>query len=76
MQRKLDKKFFVFEIIASKLFALNCLYKADTASHRLLCKGSLKHGFLDIYLNIFFGASISGNTSAMRVIFFWQMFKA
>ena len=38
-------------------------------------KGSLKHGFLDIYLTMFFGAGISRNTSAMRVIFFLQMFK-
>ena len=26
MQRKIDKKFFVFEIIVSELVALNCLY--------------------------------------------------
>ena len=26
MQEKIDKKLFVFEIIASKLVALNCLY--------------------------------------------------
>ena len=42
---------------------------------RCLCKDPLKHGFLDIYLTIFFGAGISGNTSAMDVIFIWQMFK-
>ena len=35
-----------------------------------LSKGPLKDGFLDIYLTIFFGAGVSGNTSAMRVIFF------
>ena len=26
MQEKIEKKFFVFEIIASELVALNCLY--------------------------------------------------
>ena len=40
-----------------------------------LSKGPLKEGFLKIYLTMFFGAGISRNTSAMRVIFFWQMFK-
>ena len=40
-----------------------------------LSKAPLKHGFLDIYLNIFFRAGISRNTSAGKVIVFWQMFK-
>ena len=39
-----------------------------------ICHGPLKHSFLDKYLTTFFGAGISGNTSAMRVSFFWQMF--
>ena len=29
MQKKNDKKFFVFEIISSEFVALNCLYKAE-----------------------------------------------
>ena len=41
----------------------------------VVCKGPLEHGFLDIHLSIFSGASIYENTSAMRVILFWQMFK-
>ena len=32
--------------------------------------GPLKHVFLDIHLTKFFGAGISGNTSAVRVSFF------
>ena len=35
----------------------------------------LKHGFLDIYLTIFFGASVYGNTSAMMATFFVRNFK-
>ena len=35
----------------------------------------MKHSFLDIYLTIFFEAGISGNTSAMRVIFFGKCLK-
>ena len=31
--KKIQKKFFVFEIIGSELVALNCLYSADNASH-------------------------------------------
>ena len=34
MQKTIDKKFFVFEIIASELVALNCLYLADNACYR------------------------------------------
>ena len=33
MQENIKKKFFVFEIIASELVALNCLCEADNASH-------------------------------------------
>ena len=33
-KKKIEKKFFVFEIIASELLALNCLYEADNACHR------------------------------------------
>ena len=40
-----------------------------------LSKEPLKQVFLDFYLTIFFRVGISLNTSAMRVIFFWQMFK-
>ena len=40
-----------------------------------LSKSPLKHGFLDINLTFFFGAAISEKTSAMTVIFFWQMFR-
>ena len=35
MPKKNQKKFFVFELIVSELVALNCLYSADNASHRL-----------------------------------------
>ena len=34
MQRKLEKKFFVSEIIVSEMVALNCLYKEGNTSHR------------------------------------------
>ena len=34
MQKKIEKKFFVFEIIASELIALNCLYMGDNACYR------------------------------------------
>ena len=33
-KKKVEKKFFVFEIVDSKLVALNCLYSADNACHR------------------------------------------
>ena len=33
MEEKIQKKFFVFGIIASELVALNCLCEADNASH-------------------------------------------
>ena len=36
MAKKIDKEFFVFEIIASELVALNCLYSADNACDRQL----------------------------------------
>ena len=41
-----------------------------------LSKGPLKHGFLDIYLTMFLGAGISGNTSAMRILFFGKYLKS
>ena len=34
MQRKINKKPFVFEIIVSGLLALNCLYKEENTCHR------------------------------------------
>ena len=37
--------------------------------------GLLKHVFLDIYLIMFFGPSISGSTSAVRVIFCGKFLK-
>ena len=40
----------------------------------VVCMGPLKDGFLDIYLTMYLGAGISGNTSATRVIYFCQMF--
>ena len=40
-----------------------------------LWKGPLKRDFVDIYLTTFFGIINFGNTSAMRVIFFWNCWK-
>ena len=34
MQKKIQKKLFVFELIASEFVALNCLYQADHPCHR------------------------------------------
>ena len=34
-----------------------------------------KLDFLEIYLSTFFGVHTFGNTSAMRVFFFWKMFE-
>ena len=34
MLKRVDKEIFVFEIIASELVALNCLFQADNAYHR------------------------------------------
>ena len=34
MQKKIGKKFLVFEIIASELLPLNCFYYAHNACHR------------------------------------------
>ena len=33
MQKKIQKKFFAFDIILSELVALNSLHKGDKASH-------------------------------------------
>ena len=41
----------------------------------LFLEGILKGAFSDIYLITFFGDGNFGNTSAMRVIFFFKMFK-
>ena len=60
MQKKIEKKFFVFEIIASELIALNCCFP----------KNSLKLDLLGLDLARFFCVRNFGNTSAMRVIFF------
>ena len=35
MQKNIEKKFFVFEKIASELVPLNCLCEADNACHRM-----------------------------------------
>ena len=34
MQQKIQKKFFLFETIASELVTLNCLYKEENTWHR------------------------------------------
>ena len=34
MKKKIEKKFFVFEIITSELVALNCLYQEQNTYHR------------------------------------------
>ena len=34
MQKTIQKKFFVSEIIPSELVPLNCIYQADIACHR------------------------------------------
>ena len=34
MKKKIQKKFFVFEIITSELVALNCLYQEQNTCHR------------------------------------------
>ena len=34
MKKKMEKKFFVFEIIASEVVALNCLYQEQNICHR------------------------------------------
>ena len=41
-----------------------------------LSKGILKQDCLDIYLNTSFGVSNFANTSAIRVIFYFRMFKS
>ena len=41
----------------------------------LLVEGPLKRDSLDIYLTTLFGVRSFGNTSAMRVIFFLEIFK-
>ena len=38
MMNKIEKNFFVFEIIASDFVALNCLYQEENTCHRhLVC---------------------------------------
>ena len=33
MPKKIEKKYFLFEIVVSQLVASNCLYEADNAGH-------------------------------------------
>ena len=84
--QKLLRSFVSLKETFSKAITFTVISKyAKGASFRLqqcfdpfamcLSKDPLKHGFLDIYLAMFFVAGISADTSAMRVIFFWQMFK-
>ena len=35
MKKKIKKKFFVFDIIASEFVALNCLYQEENIFHRV-----------------------------------------
>ena len=34
MKKKIERKFFVFEMLASEFVALNCLYQEENTSHR------------------------------------------
>ena len=79
--QKLLRSFVSLKETFSKAITFTVISKyAKGASFRLqqcsdpfamcLPKDPLKHGFLDIYLAMFFVAGISANTSAMRVIFF------
>ena len=55
-----------------------CRSALNSVSARLPCylsKRPLKRDFLDIYLTTSFGVPKFKNTSAMRVIFFFKMFK-
>ena len=46
MQKKIPKKFFVFEIIACELVALNCLNSADNVCHFCQCVNKQTKDFL------------------------------
>ena len=64
--------------VINKYFEGAAIQIASGVSTHLPCclsKGPLKHGFLDIYLTIFFGAVISRNTSGSRVTFFGKRLK-
>ena len=45
MQKKIEEKSFLFEIIVSELFALNSLYLADKPCHRLSMCQQIVLGF-------------------------------
>ena len=64
--------------MTSSFFGKCLKFNIDLKNAHFPCsvsKGPLKHGFLDIYLTMFFGAGISRNTSAIKVILFLKMFK-
>ena len=80
----------ILHITQRDFFNLNCLQRDrwiwqrccrsafNSFSLRLPChlsKGPLKRDFLDIYLTTSFGVHNFKNASAMRVIFFLEMFK-
>ena len=44
-------------------------------TYHVACQRPLKRHFLDINLTTFLEVRKFGNTSAMRIIFFWKMFK-
>ena len=47
MQRKIEKKSFLCEIIVSELIVLNCLYKEDNTCHRQsMCKQTVLRFFI------------------------------
>ena len=79
-----------FHIIQTDFFQLSCLYtdqqilercdRSDfkSVSARLPChlsKGPLKWEFLDIYLTTYSGVRKFKNTSTMKVMLFWKIFK-
>ena len=50
MRKKIVKFFFVFEIIATEMLALNCLYKAYNACHRQFGSNMLTTSLRILYI--------------------------
>ena len=80
----------ILYITQREFLNLNCLHRDQYIWQRWSCfdfnsvsaplpcylsKGPLKRDFLNIYKITFFGVGKFKNTSALRVIFFWEMFK-
>ena len=70
MEKKIQKRYLIFEIAASEMAAVNCLCYEGNTCHGQSTDILSNRIFLDIYLNTFFVVRKFGNKPAMRLSFF------